>query len=59
MKDFSPQIHTSVMMAKLFFPQPKEWIWIMQLPSTLCNVYPEDDIKPEEYSEHSEKSPAY
>ena len=42
-----------------FFSQPKEWIWIMWLPFKLCSVYPEDDIKPEEYSKQSEKSPAY
>lgn len=59
-EDFSPHIHTSVMTSKLFFPlQPKEWIWIIRLPSKLYSVHPEDDRKSEEYSEHSEKSPDY
>lgn len=55
-EDFFPQGHTSVMKAKLFFPHPKEWIWIIQLLPKPCSVHP-DDIKSEGDSQHSEKSP--
>lgn len=61
-KDFSPHIHTSVMMPTLPHPpppNPMERIWIIWLPPKLCNVHSEDDIKSEEYSKHTEKSPAY
>lgn len=61
LKDSSLHIHTSMMMAKLTSPTPapKEWIWVIRLPSKLRSVHPEDDTKFKEYSEHSEKSLAY